>query len=269
MTTGMNRVRIIVPLMCAALGACTSESRGPRRLGGPPLRLGTTHTVEQSGALAVLDSLDAPVSLRVVVGPSGQILRTAAAGDLDVVLTHAPTLEQRILVAPGHVTLRCPFVASRFAIVGPVADPAHVTEAASAADAVRRIAAARAVFVSRADSSGTHVKEISLWAAAGINPTGAWYLQTGVDQAATLLLADERNGYALADLPTFSRQQGIELRRLFDSDTGLANPYTLYVIGATPQSRRGRQFAEWAMREWRARLPGAAFTPLAGDCAAP
>jgi tungstate transport system substrate-binding protein len=266
MATGMTCVRVIVPLMCAALGACTSESRGPR---GPVLRLGTTYTVEQSGALAVLDSLAAPVSLRVVVGASGQILRSAAAGNLDVVLTHAPALEQRLLVAPGHAALRCPFVASRFAIVGPVTDPAHVAEAASAAEVVRRIAAARAVFISRADSSGTHAKELSLWAAAGINPAGAWYVQTGVDQAATLRLADERAGYAIVDLPTFSRQQGIELRSLFDSDTALANPYTLYVIGATPQSERGRQFVEWAMRAWRARLPGAAFTPLAGDCAAP
>lgn len=262
MASGMNRVRVMVGLMCAGLGACTSESRTPL------LRLGTTHTVEQSGALAVLDSLDPPVPLRVVVGPSGQILRSAAAGDLDVVLTHAPALEQRILVAPGRAALRCPFVASRFAIVGPAADPARVAQASSAADAMRRIAGARVLFVSRGDSSGTHVKELSLWAAAGINPSGAWYAQAGVDQAATLRIADERNGYALADLPTFSRQQGIELRKLFDSDTALANPYTLYVIGA-PQSERGRQFAEWAMRQWRSRLPGAAFTPLAGDCTAP
>ena len=258
-----RRVRVMVPLMCAALGACTSESRQPL------LRLGTTYTVEQSGALAILDSLDSPVAFRVFVGPSGQILRSAAAGDLDVVLTHAPSLEQRILVAPGRASLRCPFVASRFAIVGPTADPADVAQGASAAEAMRRIAAARAPFVSRGDSSGTHVKELTLWAAAGINPSAPWYVAAGVDQAATLRIADERGGYALADMPTFSRQQGIELRMLFAADTTLANPYTLYVIGATPQPERGREFVEWAMREWRSRLPASAFTPLTGDCAAP
>src|SRR5437773_11166633 len=99
--------RLGAGLMCGALAACTTSER--------PLRLGTTYTVEQSGALAVLDSLARPEPA-VVVGPSGQILAAAARGDLDVVITHAPSLEQRLLVAPGHALLACPFVASRFAI---------------------------------------------------------------------------------------------------------------------------------------------------------
>src|SRR5437660_1694337 len=83
-------------LMCGALAACTTGER--------PLRLGTTFTVEQSGALAVLDSLVHPVPA-TVIGPSGQILVAAARGDLDVVITHAPSLERRLLVEPGHVLL--------------------------------------------------------------------------------------------------------------------------------------------------------------------
>src|SRR5205807_878801 len=173
-------------LMCAALAACTTGER--------PLRLGTTHTVEQSGALAVLDSLAHPMPA-TVIGPSGQILAAAARGDLDVVITHAPSLERRLLVEPGHVLLACPFVASRFAIVGPPADPARVAAAPRAADAFRRIAAAAGPFVSRGDSSGTHVKELALWDAAGVRPpaAGGWYLQAGADQATTLHVADERN----------------------------------------------------------------------------
>src|SRR5207245_3945139 len=107
-------------LACAALVACTTRERA--------LRLGTTYTVEQSGALAVLDSLAHPMPA-TVIGPSGQILAAAARGDLDVVLTHAPNLERRLLVEPGHVLLACPFVARRFAIVGPPADPARVAAA--------------------------------------------------------------------------------------------------------------------------------------------
>src|SRR5207247_892904 len=95
------------------------------RAGPAPLRLGTTYTVEQSGALAVLESLwTGPAPLTAVVTPSGQILRAAANGDLDVVITHAPALEQRLLVGPGHALLSCPLAASRFALVGPAADPA-------------------------------------------------------------------------------------------------------------------------------------------------
>src|SRR5438876_12363540 len=97
-------------LALGCLGACRS--------GPTPLRLGTTYTVQQSGALAVLESLwTGPPPLAAVVAPSGQILRAAANGDLEVVITHAPALEQRLLVAPGPALLRCPPAASRFAVV--------------------------------------------------------------------------------------------------------------------------------------------------------
>src|SRR5256885_15186146 len=163
------RLRNAVLLVMGLAAACRS--------GPAPLRRGRTYTVQQSGALAVLESLwPGPPPFTTVVAPSGQILRAAANGDVDVVITHAPALEQRLLVAPGHALLRCPLLASRFAIVGPDADPAHVAVAASAVDAFRRIAAAGGPFVSRGDSSGTHVKELTLWQSAGVKPAGRWYL---------------------------------------------------------------------------------------------
>ncbi len=243
------------------------------------MRLGTTTTVEQSGAMAILDSLHPPAAVSVVIGPSGQILRSAAAGDLDVIITHAPSLEQRVLVAPGHAQLRCPFVASGFAIVGPPADPAKIAGATSATDALRRIAAARATFVSRGDSSGTHVKELALWQGAGVAPSPrgrSWYLETGSDQGATVRLADEKRGYALVDLPTFAKLKGMELRVLVAGDTALLNPYTLYVIRSPSPHPAAESFASWAMANWRTRLLAmqldggmAAFQPLAGGCAPP
>src|SRR2546426_566943 len=186
-----------------------------------PLRLGTTYTVEQSGALAVLDSLWTGPRLATVIGPSGQVLRVAANGDLDVVITHAPPLEERLLVAPGHALLRCPLAASRFAIVGPAMDPAHLGASTTAADAFRRIAAAGGPFVSRGDSSGTHVKELALWRLARVTPAPPWYLESGSDQAATLHLADERRAYALADLPTYAKLGDLASRVLFAADTAL------------------------------------------------
>src|SRR5256885_6075619 len=157
------------------------------RTGPAPLRLGTTYTVQQSGALAVLESLwTGPPPLTTVVAPSGQILRAAANGDLDVVITHAPALEQRLLIAPGHALLRCPLAASRFAVVGPATDPARVAAAPSAAAAFRRIAAVGAPFVSRGDSSGTHLKELALWQAAPVTPLPPWHLRSGAGPAANL-----------------------------------------------------------------------------------
>lgn len=258
----------LLALVGAVAAACPS--------GPAPLRLGTTYTVQQSGVLAVLESLWTGPRLVTVVAPSGQILRAAANGDVDVVITHAPSLERRLLVEPGHALLRCPLVASRFAVVGPLADPAHVTQAASAAEAFRRIARAAGPFISRGDSSGTHVKELALWRAAGVAPARAWYVESGADQATTLHLADVRGAYALADLPTYGQLRDLELHILFAADTALTNPYTLYVVRRPVPSPAAQAFAAWAVTAGRQailamRLPDGApaFVAHPGDCAVP
>ena len=243
----------------------------------PPLRVGATHTLEQSGALAVLDSSWSGARLSVIVGPSGQMLRAGANGDLDIVITHAPTLERRLLVEPGGAALRCPLFASRFAIVGPAADPARVRSAPTAADAFRRIVASGAPFVSRGDSSGTHVRELALWRAAGVDPGAvSRRIESGADQATTLRLAEARDAYALADLPTLLRQRDVILALLFETDTMLVNPYTLYVVRKPRPHPAAAVFVRWAVRTWRPalaalRLPDGspAFEPAVTACSAP
>ncbi|MGH7753691.1 MAG: substrate-binding domain-containing protein [Gemmatimonadales bacterium] len=229
--------------MCGALAACTTRE--------PPLRFGTTYTVQQSGALAVVESLwtarrGADPLLRTVIGPSGLILRSAAAGDLDVVLTHAPSLERRLLSegrAGELVRARCPLMASRFALVGPERDLAGVRNARSAAAALRALVRSGALFVSRGDSSGTHTKERELWERAGITPGGDWYFEAGSDQASTLRMAEEWGAYALADLPTIARIPNLSLAVLFTADTALRNPYTLYLVASAPPA--ADRFARW------------------------
>jgi tungstate transport system substrate-binding protein len=234
-------------LICAIAAACTSK---------PPVRVGTTYTVQQSGALDLLDALkdSAPARFVVAIGPSGQMLRSAAAGDLDIVLAHAPAQEARILA--GRWSRRCPFGASRFAIVGPRSDPAQVAAATSAVDAMRRLARSGAMFVSRGDSSGTHEKERALWRLAGLDPQpgGETYFETGGDQATTLRLANEWGAYALADLPTLARQHGLALAVLFANDPSLANPYTLYVVRADSVAPGADSVASWMLARWRPRV---------------
>jgi len=241
-------VRIVTMFALAlAVMACRAENRA--------LRLGTTTTVLQSGMLALAESLwtgaSPPPRLAPVIGPSGQILHSAAQGDLDVALTHAPALEAKLLAGQSGL-VRCPFVTSRFAIVGPADDPAQVATAETAAGAMERIAGRSARFVSRGDSSGTHERELALWRAAGIEPHGqAWYIESGADQTTTLRIADERQGYAVADLPTFARVPGLALRRLFDADTILVNRYTLYLIPSPPPHPASQRFVTWALDTWR------------------
>lgn len=238
-----------------------------------PLRLGTTTTVQQSGMLALAESLWTGARLTPVIGPSGQVLHAAAQGDLQVVLTHAPALEAKLLAGVSGLE-RCPFVISRFAIVGPPDDPAQVATAPTAAVAMRRIAEHAASFVSRGDASGTHERELALWRAAEIVPGGRpWYIESGADQTTTLRIADERRAYALADLPTFGRIPGLALRPLFSADSALINRYTLFLVPADPPQPSTRRFFRWALDTWRPRvlalrLPDGspAFQPLAAEC---
>lgn len=262
-------------LLLTALGAAAC-GRAPG--GGRSLHLGTTTTVQQSGMLAVAESLWTDAPLSTVIGPSGQILRAAARGDLDVVLTHAPALERKFLEG-GAALERCPFVTSRFAVVGPDADPAGVRGASDAVEAFRRIAARGATFVSRGDSSGTHEREVALWRLAGFAPwTGdrAWYLESGVDQTSTLRVADERGAYALADLPTLTTLHDLALRPLFSEDTLLLNRYSLTLVRVPAPHPAARPFLDWALTTWRAhlldvRLPDGrrAFERDEGACTSP
>ncbi len=260
--------------MCLAVAAC----------GSPPVTLGTTFSLEQSGALIGIDTAWRGKRFAIVVGPSGQVLRSAAAGDLDIVITHAPALERRILLASGHAALACPLFASRFAIVGPPADPAGVRGLASGLEAMRRIARVGAVFVSRADSSGTHEKERELWRLAGVDPDPElWLVESGASQAANLLQASNWRGYTLTDLPTFAlmkanRGAALELDLLVApaADTTLTNPYTLHLTAIGERRAPAEALAEWLATTWRdrvtsVRLPDGtpAFVPRAGPCAAP
>jgi len=259
--------------MCLVVAAC----------GSPPIRLGTTYTLEQSGALTGLDSAWRGSRFVTIVGPSGQILRSAAAGDLDIVVTHAPALEQRLVVAPGHAALACPLFASRFGIVGPPADPAGIRGFTAGVAAMRRIGQVGAVFVSRGDSSGTHQKEIELWRLAGVDPGPMlWYVESGGSQAANLQQASNWRAYTLTDLPTFAlmkdrRGDALDLELLVaPPDTLLTNPYTLYLTAPPERRARARPFADWLATGWRdrvlaMRLPdsSAAFVRREGACGVP
>lgn len=105
---------------------------------------------------------------------SGAALERARAGGIDLVIAHAPALEERF-VAEGYATGRHPFAASSFVLAGPAADPAGIRGLAEVGSALQRIAHKRTPFLSRGDRSGTHMKELELWREAGIEPTGEWY----------------------------------------------------------------------------------------------
>src|SRR2546430_563048 len=104
--------------------------------------------------------------------------------------------------------------------------------------------------------SGSHVKELALWQAAGVTPASRWRIESGADQAATLHLADERDAYALADLPTYAKLRDLSLRILFVADTALTNPYTVYVTRHASAPPTASAFARWTTQAGRVAIVG-------------
>lgn len=167
------------------------------------LTLATATTAHDSGLLGeLLPGFEATFQTTVepLVRGSGASLRTARDGDCDVVLVHARPLEDEFLRA-GHGLNRRRLMVNDFLLVGPGADPADVA-GHSPVDAFRAIADAEAPFLSRGDNSGTHVRELQVWDAADITPSGAWYRETGQGMGDTLTTAEQVGAYTLTDRGT-------------------------------------------------------------------
>ncbi len=200
---------------------------------GRDLILATTTSTQDSGLLDVLVPLfEERSGLRVktlAVG-TGEALAMGSRGEADVLLTHAPDLEQALLDS-GAATNRRLVMHNDFVIAGPAGDPAGVRGTPRAADALLRIVAEGETFVSRGDRSGTHHRERSLWREAGREPPGEGYVETGQGMAATLLVASARGGYVLTDRGThLALRARSELVPLVEGDGLLLNVYSVLEV---------------------------------------
>jgi tungstate transport system substrate-binding protein len=152
-----------------------------------------------------------------------------ADGNADVVLAHAPEAEEK-LIASGELAKRTPFMENYFAVVGPAEDPAKVRGAASGAEAMKRLAAAQAIYVSRGDDSGTHQREQALMKSTGLDPAKPWaeVLRTGSGMGLTLQVAGEKRGYTLSDIGTFlAFRERVKLENLSGESADLRNVYSV------------------------------------------
>lgn len=205
------------------------------------LRVATTTSTVDSGLMDVIlpafeEEYNSSVEL-IAVG-TGQALAMGEAGDVDIVLVHARNLEDEF-VAAGHGVDRRDVMYNDFVILGPADDPAGIMGMESAADAMAEVAASETSFVSRGDNSGTHNRELALWAAAGIEPQGDWYQSVGQGMGASLTIADEQPAYIIADRGTFIKREadGLGLIVLVEGDGLLANEYG--VIAVNPEVHDG------------------------------
>ena len=237
MQTPRVSATLLLSLLLAACGGEPSAPAVPAAPSGPAaeivaLRLATTTSTQDSGLLdAILPMLEREcgVKVSVVAVGSGQALRLGTDGEADFLLTHDPDGEAKFIES-GAGSDRRPLMFNDFVIVGPAADPAGVKGLRTADEALKRIAAAGASWLSRGDDSGTHRKEKKLLKAAGV-ATGPWYRETGQGMGATIGMAAESGAYTLADRGTWaSHKDGPKLPVLVEGDAALRNPYAVVLV---------------------------------------
>jgi len=213
---------------------CDREARQP---GGDAalrsIKLATTTSTDNSGLLAeLLPPFQAKygIEVQVIAVGTGKAIRHGENGDVDVILVHARGAEDRF-VEQGFGVNRRDVMHNDFVILGPAEDPAGVGGTPDVAEALKKVAAAKSYFVSRGDDSGTHKKEMELWAAAGVEPGGDWYLPAGQGMGAVLTIANEKGAYAMTDRGTYlAFRDKLTLEVVVEGDKRLFNPYGVIAV---------------------------------------
>lgn len=237
-----------IALLCLCLpGAARADER--------ELLLATTTSVRDSGLLAALlprFTRETGIRVQVIAVGTGAALRMGADGNADLLLTHAPDAERKVM-ATGALSERREFMENQFVIAGPEADPAGVRAAGSAVAAFQLIRKARARFVSRGDDSGTNKREIALWRAAGLDPEASWegLSRTGAGMGLTLQVAGERGAYVLSDLGTFlAFKERTGLVALSRPDPLLRNVYSVLLVNPKRFPGRVHESEARELHDW-------------------
>mgnify|MGYP002000430358 FL=1 len=207
----------------------------PGMAANPSITVASTTSTQNSGLFGRILPLFTEatgVAVRVIAVGTGQAIRLARRGDADVLFVHDPRAEQAF-VADGFGVDRREVMYNDFVVVGPAGDPAAISGMDDAAAALARIAAARAIFVSRGDDSGTNRAERRIWKAAGLDPStfDPWYRETGSGMGASLSMASAVGAYTLSDRGTWlSFKNRGDLEILVAGDPRLFNQYGVTLV---------------------------------------
>ena len=183
------------------------EAEAPREPARGILLSTTIGPVDAGIIDALIDTYTAQnpdVTVRYLARGTGKAIETAQAGNIDMVIVHAKALEEKF-VADGYGTERIDFMYNDFVLIGPKDDPARVKGSANIGEALKKISDSQCKFISRGDNSGTHVKEVEIWADSGIEPVGDWYEvyeKGSAGNKATILYTNEQNAYTIIDRAT-------------------------------------------------------------------
>lgn len=239
----------VAPLFLAAVIAALTLTSNAEAQERSIVVSSTTSTVNSGlfDAILPLFTEETRIEVKVVGVGTGQALRIAERGDADIVFVHHKPSELAF-VKNGFGVERFAVMFNDFVIVGPAADPAKIKGATVAGEAYRKIAAAKSVFVSRGDDSGTHKQSLEIWKSAGVDAakfSGKWYREAGAGMGATLNIAVSVGGYALTDRATWEKfgNKG-DLAILSEGDPKLRNQYGIIMVNPSVHGHVKKQEAE-------------------------
>lgn len=243
----------------AALAAVVLFQPGTARAADRSIILQSTTSTANSGLydhILPIFERKTGIKVNVVAVGTGQAIKNARNGDGDVLLVHAKPAELKF-VADGYGVARHDVMYNDFIVVGPPSDPAGVAGIKKAVDAFEKIAAAKAVFASRGDNSGTHKKEMRLWRKAGLSVTdasGTWYRETGSGMGATLNVGVGMGAYVMTDRATWiSFKNKGSFKILVEGDDDLFNQYGVILVNPEKHPRvrakAGQAFIDWILSE--------------------
>ena len=221
------------------------------------ITVASTTSTENSGlfdAILPVFTRESGIAVRVVSVGTGQAIRMAERGDADVLFVHHRPSEERF-VTDGFGVKRHEVMYNDFVLVGPQDDPAGMRAAPDIVEALARLAARQAPFVSRGDDSGTNRREMMLWQAAGVDArtaSGGWYRETGSGMGTTLNIASAMGAYTVTDRGTWlSFNNKGELRVLVEGDRRLFNPYGVILVNPARhphiKAADGQAFIDWLL----------------------
>jgi tungstate transport system substrate-binding protein len=246
---------VIVAAMILSISLGLASCGAPEN---PNITLATTTSTKDSGLLDYLLPVfeeETGYKVEVISVGSGEAIALGEQGEADVLLVHSPASEKEF-VESGHADAdgRMEVMYNDFLIIGPADDVAKIGETASsdAVSAFKAIYDTKSIFISRADDSGTHKKELAIWAAAAMIPSGEWYVEAAAGMGDVIAMANEKLGYTMSDRATWlNLAETTDLRILCEKDPSgiLNNQYAVICVNPDKNENINAEGAK-AFQEW-------------------
>jgi tungstate transport system substrate-binding protein len=237
-------IKALAAIVVVASGSAFAQS----------ITMASTTSTEQSGLFGYLlpeFKKASGLDTKVVALGTGQALDMARRGDADVLFVHDQAAEEKF-VAEGWGVKRFAVMYNDFVLVGPKNDPVG-TRGKDIVQALQKLAASNAPFISRGDKSGTHAAELRYWKQAGaeVNKISG-YKECGCGMGPALNIAASSGAYALTDRGTWlSFKNRADLAVLVEGDTKLFNQYGVMVVNPAKHPhvkvQDAQKFVDWVV----------------------